>query len=675
MLPEWHKSLSAIGGRDDVQRFASRALARLGSGLEPLGRGFKVAMAPLPEEVRERLETEDIADTVAIDFAYPSAPGCRPVQRSHPLIAVLAETLLGRTLSVDNNGAMASDPSVLGRVGCWISEGVRARSTVVLLRLRHQLVSRTRRQETTLMVEEATALAWVAAGTAGPITGPEALSLLALAPADDPPRHVREREAARALALLQERAADLEGFADVRARALLDDHLRVREASNGDRAHLRPGAPASRRDRRVRAPAAGGLTLAPRRRSLGEARLAFDALSIEGGLLGAEWLGRVAQLQAAAQEPADYRIPKGLEIRDEIARGWRIAQACFQDMEAGRASGGNARALAERFIEDLLRDALGFASIARTGPSTIGDRVYPVRFFALGDRVPIVVAPAGAGLDAPLPKLGDERRRRTAFGLLQETLNASDAALWGLASDGLSLRIARDNASLTRPAWIEADLGRIFTEDLYPDFAALWLHRARIALRPRGRSGRDLPAGAVAGGGSAGGDASTGQAERWLSTGAQDTGAGVPLSRRELRSFVLRCTPAISRPIATSGSSCDWSIGSSFCSRSRNGTCCTHRTHPTRPASSMPMDTPSAAFALGRSAGAPTIAMAISGRWSRSSSGVLQVASRVSGCPPSPDCSRRRSARSLTRRRSRTVRSSVLCSIWPGFASLRDWFV
>ena len=222
--------------------------------------------------------------------------------------------------------------------------------------------------------------------------------------------------------------------------------------------------------------------MAPRRRSLGEARLAFDALSIEGGLLGAEWLGRVAQLQAAAQEPADYRIPKGLEIRDEIARGWRIAQACFQEMEAGRASGGDARALAERFIEALLRDAFGFASVARTGPRTIGDRVYPVRFFALGDRVPIVVAPAGAGLDAPLPELGDERRRRTAFGLLQETLNASEAALWGLASDGLSLRIARDNASLTRPAWIEADLNRIFTEDLYPDFAALWLlaHESRF---------------------------------------------------------------------------------------------------------------------------------------------------------------------------------------------------
>ena len=228
VLPEWRKSLAAVGGRDDVQRFTGRALARLGSGLEPLRRGFRVATASLLDEVRERLAAEDIAGTVAIDFAYPSSPGCRPVQRSHPLVAVLAETLLGRTLSIDDGDAAAGDPSVLGRAGCWISEGVRARATVVLLRLRHQLLSRGREA---LMVEEATALAWAGPRTAGPITGPEALALLALPPADDPPRHVREREVARALAALPERAADIEAFSTARADALLADHLRVREAS------------------------------------------------------------------------------------------------------------------------------------------------------------------------------------------------------------------------------------------------------------------------------------------------------------------------------------------------------------------------------------------------------------------------------------------------------------
>ena len=230
VLPEWRRSLAAVGGRDDVRRFAGRALVRLGSGLEPLRQGFKVPTEPLPDEVRERLEAEDVAGTVAIDFAYPAAPGCRPVQRSHPLVAVLADALLARTLSVDDGDAPTRDPSVLGRVGCWISEGVRGRTTVALLRLRHQLLSRTRRRETTLMVEEAAALAWAAPRSNGPIAGAEALSLLDLPPSGDPPRHVREREAARALALLEERAADLDEFADARARVLLDDHLRVREA-------------------------------------------------------------------------------------------------------------------------------------------------------------------------------------------------------------------------------------------------------------------------------------------------------------------------------------------------------------------------------------------------------------------------------------------------------------
>ena len=222
--------------------------------------------------------------------------------------------------------------------------------------------------------------------------------------------------------------------------------------------------------------------MAPRESRPAEARIAFDALSVEGNLLGADWLGRVAQRRAGAQEPDDYGIPKGLDVRDEIARSWRIAQACFRELETGRAAGGDARTLAERFVEQLLRDAFGFASVAGAEPRTIDDRVHPVRFFALGGRVPVVVARAGAGLDTLLPELGDDQRRRSAFGLLQETLNAAGEMLWGLATDGLSLRIARDNASLTRPAWIEADLGRIFAEDLYPDFAALWLlaHESRF---------------------------------------------------------------------------------------------------------------------------------------------------------------------------------------------------
>lgn len=63
------------------------------------------------------------------------------------------------------------------------------------------------------------------------MVGAEALSLLALPPVNDPPRHVREREANRAVAMLDERSEQLETIARERAQILLEDHLRVREAS------------------------------------------------------------------------------------------------------------------------------------------------------------------------------------------------------------------------------------------------------------------------------------------------------------------------------------------------------------------------------------------------------------------------------------------------------------
>lgn len=234
VIPEWRKSLAAIGSHEDIRRFVGRALERLGSGLEPLRRGYKFVTEPLEPEVRERLALEGIEGTVRIDFEYPPAVGCQLVQRGHPLLAVLAETLLSRTLSESAQEGVQRDPSVLGRVGCWIAEGVRARSVVVLLRLRHQLVTRKHRGEDTKMVEEAAAMAWVGA-TRTLLTGEEALKLLEQPPVGDPPLHVRKREINNAMQWLEECAVDLEDFAKVRAKSLLEDHQRVREASKASK--------------------------------------------------------------------------------------------------------------------------------------------------------------------------------------------------------------------------------------------------------------------------------------------------------------------------------------------------------------------------------------------------------------------------------------------------------
>ena len=232
VLPEWKKSLAALGAKEDVQRFTGRALARLGGALEPIGssgrRGFKTPLTALPEDVRERLEVEGLEGTLHIDFEYPPAPRCRPVQRSHPLVSVLAETMLERTLGSDA-AADVNDPGVLGRVGCWVADGITARTLVMLVRLRHQLTSQRGHRQTTLLVEEATAIAWT--GEPSPLEGPDALVLLSPVPISDPPPHVRERAVTQALGLLETRMFELDAFAERRAQALLADHRRVREAA------------------------------------------------------------------------------------------------------------------------------------------------------------------------------------------------------------------------------------------------------------------------------------------------------------------------------------------------------------------------------------------------------------------------------------------------------------
>ena len=58
---------------------------------------------------------------------------------------------------------------------------------------------------------------------------------------------------------------------------------------------------------------------------------AFEAITIEGALIAPPMLAKIAALEADGQSEASYRIPKGLALRDEIARYFRIGQALFED--------------------------------------------------------------------------------------------------------------------------------------------------------------------------------------------------------------------------------------------------------------------------------------------------------------------------------------------------------
>jgi hypothetical protein len=209
--------------------------------------------------------------------------------------------------------------------------------------------------------------------------------------------------------------------------------------------------------------------------------LTFDAIVVEGALIAPSMLARVAQHQADAQKDADYNIPKGLTLRDEIARYFRIGQAMFQELTVTETPSATATV---NFVERLLREVFGFAEVHRVGTRAIGDRQFAITLECMDGRVPVVVVPAADQLDRPSTQLTVDGRRRSAASALQDWLNATDTALSGICANGVCLRLVRDNASLTRPAYIEAHLRQIFDGDAFADFAALWLllHSSRFGV-------------------------------------------------------------------------------------------------------------------------------------------------------------------------------------------------
>ena len=222
-------------------------------------------------------------------------------------------------------------------------------------------------------------------------------------------------------------------------------------------------------------------------------QLAYRAIRIEGGLLPAEELTRLTLLadpQASEQTESHYRIAKGLKLRDEIARDFKIALALWRDFQAlrQRADVDLHAATTSQWLLPLLRDVLHFPDAARCPAILHAGHQYAIGHAATGGRVPLVLAGCDQPLDQPAERFGDtnpdtgKTRRRSPFMLAQEALNASDTTLWAIVSNGLALRILRDNASLTRPAYVEVDLEALFTQELLADFSAFWLlaHASRF---------------------------------------------------------------------------------------------------------------------------------------------------------------------------------------------------
>ncbi len=197
---------------------------------------------------------------------------------------------------------------------------------------------------------------------------------------------------------------------------------------------------------------------------------AWPSLTLEGNLIAPAMVASIDRRQAPEQTEEDYRIRKGLTIREEISTAFRVGQSHFDAFAKLQNPSVEAT---RRFVRAFLTETFGFDDLVPADG---------VVSFLAGGRVPIVIVPpADEKLDRRSPTLSTDRSRSPAFAL-QDYLNDSDDALWGLVTNGAVLRLMRDNASLTRPAYIEADLAAIFTNEDAASFAVLWslIHRTRF---------------------------------------------------------------------------------------------------------------------------------------------------------------------------------------------------
>jgi hypothetical protein len=212
-------------------------------------------------------------------------------------------------------------------------------------------------------------------------------------------------------------------------------------------------------------------------------RSLFQTIRSEGGLLPADLLQRVAQGDRGlgGVRAEDYHLTE-LPLNEAIVRSWnRLVGALVQFRDARRylpSDDAGTTVTRERWLLVLFEE-LRFGRLQTARAEDIDGKAYPVSH--AWEHVPIHLV----GCNVPL----DRRSARVVgaathspHGLVQELLNRSEERLWGFVSNGLLLRLLRDNSSFTRQAYLEFDLEQMMESEAYSDFVLLWLtcHQSRV---------------------------------------------------------------------------------------------------------------------------------------------------------------------------------------------------
>ncbi len=209
----------------------------------------------------------------------------------------------------------------------------------------------------------------------------------------------------------------------------------------------------------------------------------FQTIRTEGAILPPDILRRIVSLKVEGATPDAYHLPPGSKPGDAISQSWTKLLNHWQVFQEARANLSDSDETATAMTNECwllpLFKELDYGRLVTAKSPEIDERVYPIERFY--NHTPIHLI----GCRLPL-----DRRTKGARGaatasphsMVQEFLNRSDEYIWAFLSNGLQLRILRDNVSLSRQAFVEFDLEAMMEGEVYSDFALLWLlcHQSRL---------------------------------------------------------------------------------------------------------------------------------------------------------------------------------------------------
>ncbi|UGS38522.1 Eco57I restriction-modification methylase domain-containing protein [Capillimicrobium parvum] len=214
----------------------------------------------------------------------------------------------------------------------------------------------------------------------------------------------------------------------------------------------------------------------------------FQTIRTEGGLLPADLLQRVADgdSQLDGLGTSTYHLAPNERLNERITGSWNRLRGAWSAFSAEReklADSETGARITREHWQHVLFDELGYGRLVQERGVQVEDKLYPV--FSHWHHSPIHLV----GCNTPLDRRSagvQGAATQSPHSLIQELLNRSESRLWGFVTNGLLLRVLRDNVTLTRQAYVEFDLEAMFDSEAYADFAVLWLvcHQSRVEADP-----------------------------------------------------------------------------------------------------------------------------------------------------------------------------------------------